>query len=432
MHARVIPWSLPLWLLAVSIWLVWSPFELRDGPLRVALWPTLDAHLPGHFLLLVPLGVVLAVAAAEGRWSRPVLQPWLLASALALVLELGQWGIERRSLGPHDVLLGSLGAAAAILGARALLDRGVRATRLLVVTGLATFLVVAALVSVGAVLPDRSFRLSGWDPAFVVVEGAEVGATRAYAGEVRDGRICGGRPPQEVCIGPDATEEERRALIDRAHRSQVLTVSALVRPGLGTQTGPARIITFSAGTDTRNVTLAQEGADLIFRVRTPRTGPNGTSPQFVLPLAVPDSGLWQVEATFSEGTIGMVARRNGAQARGSYPGQAADPPLRTELERPPRAAPFLWGRGAVAGAGILFAGIGLGAAWALRRHRHGRWIAGPALALVALLAHDVAVPGAGIPAAPEILFAVGAALAGTALAVADQVRTNFTGPSTGR
>ncbi len=42
------------------------------------------------------------------------------------------------------------------------------------------------------------------------------------------------------------------------------------------QSGPGRIITFSANQDERNFTLGQEGRKVVFRVRTPLTGPNGS------------------------------------------------------------------------------------------------------------------------------------------------------------
>lgn len=48
------------------------------------------------------------------------------------------------------------------------------------------------------------------------------------------------------------------------------------------QFGPARIVSISANTFSRNFTLGQKGSDLVFRLRTPLTGKNGTSPQMIV------------------------------------------------------------------------------------------------------------------------------------------------------
>ncbi|WP_088240893.1 hypothetical protein [Calothrix rhizosoleniae] len=49
------------------------------------------------------------------------------------------------------------------------------------------------------------------------------------------------------------------------------------------QTGPARIISISKDHDQRNLTLGQDGSDLVLRLRTPIMGNNGTNPQMVIP-----------------------------------------------------------------------------------------------------------------------------------------------------
>ncbi len=49
------------------------------------------------------------------------------------------------------------------------------------------------------------------------------------------------------------------------------------------QTGPARIVSVSATPYYRNLTLGQEGRDLVVRVRTPLTGFNGTLPEMIIP-----------------------------------------------------------------------------------------------------------------------------------------------------
>jgi hypothetical protein len=55
------------------------------------------------------------------------------------------------------------------------------------------------------------------------------------------------------------------------------------------QTGPARIISVSADPYHRNITLGQDGADLIFRLRTVVTGFNGARPQYRIPNVFKDT-----------------------------------------------------------------------------------------------------------------------------------------------
>ena len=50
-----------------------------------------------------------------------------------------------------------------------------------------------------------------------------------------------------------------------------------------TQIGPARIISISENPYKRNLTLGQDGTDLVIRLRTPFTGINGRNPELVVP-----------------------------------------------------------------------------------------------------------------------------------------------------
>jgi VanZ family protein len=49
------------------------------------------------------------------------------------------------------------------------------------------------------------------------------------------------------------------------------------------QTGPGRIVSLSTDPLNRNFTLGQEGPDLVFRLRTPFTGLNGSDPALIVP-----------------------------------------------------------------------------------------------------------------------------------------------------
>ncbi|MGH7549444.1 MAG: hypothetical protein ACREK3_01670, partial [Gemmatimonadota bacterium] len=64
--------------------------------------------------------------------------------------------------------------------------------------------------------------------------------------------------------------------LDSAMKSQKVELSLTVRSLSPEQFGPARIFTLSRNPFERNLTIAQEGADLILRLRTPWTDANGT------------------------------------------------------------------------------------------------------------------------------------------------------------
>lgn len=58
-----------------------------------------------------------------------------------------------------------------------------------------------------------------------------------------------------------------------------LSVEAWVAPADLAQGGPARIVSYSYNPYLRNFTLAQQERDLVFRLRTPVSGANGTNPE---------------------------------------------------------------------------------------------------------------------------------------------------------
>lgn len=70
--------------------------------------------------------------------------------------------------------------------------------------------------------------------------------------------------------------------IERARRSHSFRVGLRVRSSSAEQFGPARIFSVSDNPNLRNLTIGQEGADLVLRLRTTATSLNG-SPDYVIP-----------------------------------------------------------------------------------------------------------------------------------------------------
>ncbi|MHB8866288.1 MAG: LamG-like jellyroll fold domain-containing protein [Pirellulaceae bacterium] len=72
-----------------------------------------------------------------------------------------------------------------------------------------------------------------------------------------------------------ASEGAADKIAQAISRSGELTLEAWVKPANMTQSGPARIVTFSADTSRRNFTLGQAGGEYEVRFRTTATSPNG-------------------------------------------------------------------------------------------------------------------------------------------------------------
>jgi len=75
--------------------------------------------------------------------------------------------------------------------------------------------------------------------------------------------------------------EESAPLLASAIEQNEFKLSLRLRSALPIQKGPARIFTISANPYFRNLTVGQENHDLVVRLRTPETTPNGLPPYVV-------------------------------------------------------------------------------------------------------------------------------------------------------
>ncbi len=102
--------------------------------------------------------------------------------------------------------------------------------------------------------------------------------------------------------GAFLADEASGDLLAACRKSQELTIEAVIRPDRLDQTGPARIVTFSSNSGSRNFTLGQEQDKLILRLRTPRTGENGVNPEVVL-CPIPSGRLVHLAVTYRPGLL---------------------------------------------------------------------------------------------------------------------------------
>ncbi|MCH9034768.1 MAG: hypothetical protein IID42_09725 [Planctomycetes bacterium] len=115
--------------------------------------------------------------------------------------------------------------------------------------------------------------------------------------------------------GPMAIRSETNVagLSQLLQRADALTIEAELVIPQGAQYGPARFVSISASPTDRNLTLAQVGYDLDFRVRTPRTGANGAWAMCRTRNGRLDSGAHHVAATFHDGVMRLYI--DGVEAR---------------------------------------------------------------------------------------------------------------------
>ena len=306
------------------------------------------SDLIANVLLFLPLGLVL------GR-RHPVL---VLLGALALsgAVEIAQgWLPRQRSF--VDVLGNVLGAATGLLLLRVLASE-LELPRVRAVLRVGAAIVIAATLLAAARLSVNDF--SNWE-SFPLVVGNEATGDRPWSGTLAEFAIYdralageaierdragapplwedGGpvlwvrleEPPVARLDGPDGSEPapelfsshagapsgphrfskpwrlpDRFAdhLYERLTTTGRLTIRARIRPESLEAYGPARILSFSLDPYQRNFTLAQQGPNVSFRVRTPTTGANGSEPEvetFGSPLTTREH--W-IEAAFD----GQVSR----------------------------------------------------------------------------------------------------------------------------
>ncbi len=111
---------------------------------------------------------------------------------------------------------------------------------------------------------------------------ADGNAVRTCRVKARDRAIFGRWESMDTAGGAFVAIDGNGPLLTACRESNELTIEATITPYNLKQDGPARIVSFSRDASRRNFTLGQSGGDLVLRIRTPRTGNNGTKPQVTL------------------------------------------------------------------------------------------------------------------------------------------------------
>lgn len=330
------------------------------------------ADFPRNVLLFVPLGFGLAgMRAGNGRSWRTFSLVVGIGLALSALMEVAQAVALLRFPSLADVLANGLGAGAGfwlfcLAGGRFwggvdwleerirpfLAPRRFLPLYLLYLTG---WLVLSAW------LPSLT-RLDNWDNQFPLIVGNEQTRDRPWQGVLRQfyiadrafsaeevGRIFAGEGittvggksvvaqydftnPLADNFPPVRNEGSRAAplMADRvalsgehwlASDGAVTAVSdalaassqfTLVLEGASgdlQQSGPARLISISGDPYRRNLTLGQEGPDLVVRLRMPLTGENGRQPELIIPNVFTDTQMHRIVMTYDGTTVRLAIDR---------------------------------------------------------------------------------------------------------------------------
>ena len=121
-----------------------------------------------------------------------------------------------------------------------------------------------------------------------------------------------------MCAKPGADVATRAELVAAAERDQEFETGARVISRSESQTGPARILTFSRGAYLRNLTLAQEGTTLVIRIRTPLMGLNGLLYELHVPEAIHEGVVTDILVRFRRGAVRVVIQTPSESRRVSH------------------------------------------------------------------------------------------------------------------
>ncbi len=366
------PARLPGFLLGIYIsWLFigsWVPYQppadWEFAPQSVAEvltfgWGGLDGrNIVEHVATFLPLGLLIYWF-RSCRWGvRAIPSTVLLVCVLALILEIGQNMVPARHARWWDAAVHGLAGAGGIvlgrwMGAALSAIEGwyVRRERTIAVVSLA--IGQAAIVG----LFVRCFSgatLSNWDCSFPLVIGNEATGDRPWRGRVAKVSIYdqalsaddlarlaaeftdpisrlvdadarrrnsdNTAPIAQFELGTDlidagvfpAKDDQAGRICQAIRRTGRFSIELWAWPMNLTQGGPARMVSMSADSKRRNVTVSQNGDRVDLRIRTPRTGLNGMSILLQSRPHALSSGWQHVAMVYDRGVVRLFV--NGEES----------------------------------------------------------------------------------------------------------------------
>ncbi len=279
------------------------PFDPAPGPElteNLARFDLSPIGNPGDFLanilLFIPWSFFVAGLLAGNRFRRHrTLIALVLGVVLSGMVEFSQLVLPSRNPALADILANLLGVG---VGVWLEISRGEQLrswlnSMELGVSRILTIRVLVGLMVLHIVLvwglfqfADHRSSFSNWDPGYPMNIGNERTGDRPWVGDLDEARLWAVVLPGdevEPLWSLDSPAGPFDQQIRTLQQSGKFTLSVTVQTGDTSQTGPGRVVSLSADPLHRNFTLGQEGPDLVFRLRTPFTGLNGSDPALVVP-----------------------------------------------------------------------------------------------------------------------------------------------------
>lgn len=390
--------------------------------LRSPVWWSGDINpfdVAQNLVLYVPLGAAL--------WRHPSWLVLVTAALFSSMIEVAQVWMINRYPSPVDVAANAAGALAGAVAWRR--DRRGDAlgtsTSELGITSLVGLAILAASILLAWGLPVQSPALSNWNPDYPLQLGNEATQDRPWRGVIHRlvlrpsarslHQPAGSDADENVIemVSPFVFEGGRQvvtpkaascAFAEAAMRENSFTVIARITAADVVQDGPARIVSFSVDPFHRNFDLGQQGRSVVFRVRTPVSGPNGENFR-VETAPVLSSGEETLIVASYDGAVARIHVNGRLQGRRNIAAAGCSAAFMCGS-----AVPIAW---AVLGAVATLIALAL-IPWETRKHALGIAVLGAAVA-VALprLLHVGSVPLATQPWAQLV-----ALLGATAVAIA--------------
>ena len=333
-----------------------------DALWRTYQWKVYD--LIANVILFLPVGFLLGrIKSVDSR--RAVIRLACLGALFSLCIELAQLFLPR-STSIFDVLTNALGTG---LGAWWAMRRP-RATKDLRPLFRRATVLWSIVVVLAALAPVQMNHLNTWDDSYPLLLGNEATGDRPWQGRLAQATLYGrplnrdiveqlstlppvdgwtrqslgamvfAAPDALVALGLDSGRSPQMAAgawvfhgdssaalhsdappVDfnsAARRYRGFAVETWMRTASLDQDGPARIVSVSQDADFRNFTLGQSGRRLVFRVRTPLTGPNGSAVQLVTPPVLNPHRFQHVVAVFHSGAAQLYVDGRLAGSVHSY------------------------------------------------------------------------------------------------------------------
>lgn len=332
------------------------PFDPVMGPVLSENLDMFDLSFIGHpgdflanIILFVPWSFFIAGLLAGNRFrGRRTAIVLVLGVILSGMVEFVQLGLPSRNPALADILANLIGVG---VGGWLEASRGSRLRSRLRSLEVRFALVMTIRVLVGLVIfhmvlvwgmfrfADHSSSFSNWDPGYPLNLGNEKTGDRPWNGSLEAARLWPMvLPPAQIdrlLTGDAQTGDFKKDLLwsldpsrqlgsgsqpfvqqtEVLRQAERFTLSVVVQTGDTAQTGPGRIVSLSVDPLHRNFTLGQEGPDLVFRLRTPFTGLNGSDPALIVPDVFSELQLRRIVVTYDGNVLAVYPGMREPSAR---------------------------------------------------------------------------------------------------------------------